>query len=208
MDNHVNDSIGGAHLFNGKNVDFVEDRFGRAKSAVRFSDGYYQVPPGVYFKGDFSISVWVKAINIPIAGGRIIDFGNGVSGPSDNVQFITSFGATAKPVFKIYLKQFETHLESSLPLIIGQWTHLVFTQSDSTGTLYMNGLKISQNSDMYIPRNVNRALNFIGKSYSDSERNLWMDLDDLQFYKKSMTQAEVNGLFLQQIKGQQFNDYK
>ena len=61
---------------------------------------------------------------------------------------------------------------------------------------------------MYIPRNVNRTLNYIGKSYSDSERNLWMDLDDLQFYKKSMTQADVNGLFLQQIKGQQFNDYK
>ena len=42
MDNHVNDSIGGAHLFNGKNVDFVEDRFGRAKSVtatIKFHQG-------------------------------------------------------------------------------------------------------------------------------------------------------------------------
>ena len=108
-------------------------------------------------------------------------------------------------MFNIYIKQFETHLEPSLPLIIGQWTHLVFTLSGSIGTLYMNGLQISQSFDMYAPRNVNRTLNYVGKSNWVGEANFWGDLDDFRIYNRPLSQSEVNYLFLQQPNPQASN---
>ena len=207
MDNNVYDSAGGAHLYNGSNVQFVKDRFGKANSAIRFTDGYYQVPPGVYFKGDFTVSVWIKAIGIVNTGGTIIDFGNGVS--SDNIRFITSYQNEYKPVFYVNINNYESNVEPSLTLVLGQWTHLVFTLSGSNGALYMNGLLISQSSDLFTPRNINRTLNYIGKdnwnSYLDGNGNLWADLDDLRFYNRAMSQAEINYLFLQQASTQASN---
>ena len=206
MDNQLTDIVGGANMYNGYNVDFVKDRFGNANSAIRFTDGYYQVPPGVYFNGDFTVSVWIKPINGFNTWERIIDFGNGA--PSDNIQFISSYSDSGKPVFNLYVMNHESHIDPNLPLIIGQWTHLVFTLSETTGSLYMNGLLISQNNIMYVPRNINRTSNYVGKSNLNGHGNLWADLDDLRFYNRSMTQAEVNYLFLQQIKNQNLNNYK
>ena len=203
MDNSVNDSVSKAHMFNGSNFEFVKDRFGNPNSAIRFSDGYYQVPQGVYFNGDFSISVWIKAINTLGSWGKIIDFGNGA--PSDNIQFIASSASTSMPVFYIFVNNFESHVDPSLPLIIGQWTHLVFTLSGSTGTLYMNGLKISQSFDMYAPRNVNRTFNYVGKSNWVGDANFWGDVDDLRIYNRPLSQSEVNYLFLQQPNPQASN---
>ena len=93
-------------------------------------------------------------------------------------------------------------IDPNLQLVVGQWTHLVFTLRESVGTLYMNGLQISQTNTMYVPRNVNRTLNYIGKSNWDGVGNLWADLDELRLYNRSMTHAEVNYLFLQQASAQ------
>ena len=200
MDNHVNDTVGGAHMYNGYNVQFVKDRFGNPNSAMRFSDGYYQVPPGVYFNGDLTISVWIKTINTFNYSESIIDFANG--SPLDNVIFAASYGYSGQPGFYIFIKHFETNTEPGLPFVLGQWTHMVFTLCDTVGYLYMNGLLISQANYMIAPRNVNRASNYVGKSNLDGQGNLWADLDELRFYNRSMTQAEVNYLFLQQASAQ------
>ena len=203
MDNQLTDIVGGANMYNGYNVEFVKDRFGNSNSAIRFTEGYYQVPPGVYFNGDFTVSVWIKPINVFNQWARIIDFGNG--GLSDNIQFLSSYSDRGQPTFYVYIYNYGSSVDPNMQLIIGQWTHLVFTLKESVGTLYMNGLQISQTNTMYVPRNVNRTLNYVGKSNWDGVSNLWADLDDLRFYNRSMTQAEVNYLFLQQASAQTSN---
>ena len=194
MDNHVNDTISGANMYNGYNVQFVKDRFGKPNSAIRFSDGFYQVPPGVYFKGDFTVSVWIKAIS-SFADAAIFDFGNG--GYSDNIRSSYTYFLQS---FHMLFKNYESRIYTSFNLILGQWTHWVFTLSDTVVSFYANGLLINQESNMYIPRNINRTSNYIGKSNSDWQGNLWADLDDLRIYNRSMSQAEINALFLQQVK--------
>ena len=211
MDNHVNDTAGGAHLYNGSNVQFVRDRFGNANSAIRFSDGYFQVPTGVYFKGDFTVSVWIKPIR-SFGGGPVFDFigysynnfGNGYY--SDNIRLITSTYYSAlsnNQLLSIYLRNYESRTEASYPLILAQWAHLVFTLSDTVGSFYINGLLISQKDTMFSPRNVIRTSNYIGRS--DGYSNLWADLDDFRIYNRSMSQAEVDYLFLQQVKTESSN---
>lgn len=48
--------------------------------------GYLSAPAGVYFSGDFSVSVWIYVINFSVWE-RIIDFGNGAGG--NNVLIFT-----------------------------------------------------------------------------------------------------------------------
>ena len=178
-------------MFNGQNFEFVKDRFGRPNSAISFSGGYFQIPESVYFKGDFTISVWIRTFS---SNQKFIDIGNGDS--SDNIVFLTS------QVY-IYIKNFESHTKDTKDpslTVVGEWYHLVFTLNGTFGTLYMNGIKINQACDMYVPRNVNRTYNYVG--------NLWGELDELRFYKRSMLPSEVNYLFLEQIKDETYENYK
>ena len=105
-------------MYDGYNVEFVEDRFGKPNSAIRFSDGYYQVPPGVYFNGDFTVALWVK-INVRIQWASIIDFSIGCY--TDNVII------SSQPAFK--------QLYSNIYLTNGQWTYLVVTLYENTASI-------------------------------------------------------------------------
>ena len=192
MDNHTKDIIGNANMYNGYNVQFVEDRFGKANSAIRFSDGYYQVPPGVYFNGDFSVSVWVK-INVQTDSSRIIDFNNDECS-INNVIVGASDSGNNLPFFQHIVSIFNSKVDSNLALINGQWTHLVVTLNEITGSIYINGLLVGQAFDVYVPRYANRTLNYIGKSCSADDGNLQADLDDLRIYNRALSQSEVYDL--------------
>ena len=180
IDNHAKDTVGGAHMLNGYNVEFVEDRFGKPNSAIRFSDGYYQVPPGVYFNGDFSVAVWVK-INVRIQWASLIDFSYDYFYYHRNNVIITS-----QPAYK--------QLTSNLALSIGQWTYLVVTLIENTASIYINGILAAQVFNSEIPTYANRTLNFIGKSCSANDGNLWADLDDLRIYNRALSQSEIYDL--------------
>ena len=177
MDTNTTDIIGYANMYNGYNVQFVEDRFGKPNSAIRFNDGYYQVPSGVYFNGDFSVAVWVK-INVRIQWASIIDFGSDCNYNSDSVII------TSQPDYK--------QLTSNLGLSIGQWTYLVITLNETTTSIYINGILARKGSNPEMPKYAERKLNYIGKSCSAS--NLRADLDDLRIYNRALSQPEVYDL--------------
>jgi hypothetical protein len=101
FDNHTNDVVGCANLKNGVNASFSADRSGNNNSAVYLNFGYYEAPVGVYFKGDHTVSVWVKLLTIS-SYARIIDFGNGIA--SDNIVLAISYNSTGQP----YILQFST----------------------------------------------------------------------------------------------------
>ena len=68
-------------LTNSLNAQFVDDSY------LWLNSGYVTAPPGVYFNGDFSVSVWIKPINLA-SWQRVFDFGNGPA--NNNVMIITS----------------------------------------------------------------------------------------------------------------------
>jgi hypothetical protein len=70
---------------------FATDRLNSQYSALYLNNQYLQVPGGIYFNGDFTVTVWVKPFRQAYAD-RVIDFGNGAS--SDNLLFGISNGGT------------------------------------------------------------------------------------------------------------------
>ena len=81
MSTHLNDLVQGIPLTNSINAQFVNNSY------LWLDSGYVTAPPGVYFNGDFSVSVWIKAVNLA-NWQRVFDFGNGPA--SDNVLMITT----------------------------------------------------------------------------------------------------------------------
>jgi len=88
------DSVGSANLYNGYNNSLTKDRFGIPNSALSLSNGYMQMPPGVYFSGSFSIIAWVYFISFsnPMIL-EIANLPNLVSGsPNDSLIFDINSG--------------------------------------------------------------------------------------------------------------------
>ncbi len=52
------DSVGGANVIGGSNYGLTFDRFGYPNSALNLTNGYAQLPPGIYFSGTFTVTMW------------------------------------------------------------------------------------------------------------------------------------------------------
>jgi hypothetical protein len=56
---------------------FSTDRLNSQQSAISLNNGYLKLPAGVYFKGDFTISFWVKITASYPGNTRLLDCGRG-----------------------------------------------------------------------------------------------------------------------------------
>ena len=188
LENNTLDMKGTAHLYNGVNASFTKDRFENENSAIRLTYGYYQVPAGVYFSGDFTISIWIR-LNEHVSWARIIDFGNGET--SNNIILASSNGVPAQPVLLIYYDTNPNTRVSAIPsLEIGNWTHVAFTFDGTTGKIYMNGTFSAQNY-FSRPDQTTRIYNYVGKSNIAIDTNLNADLDDLMIFNRSLSDSEI-----------------
>ena len=94
FNNDLKDAITGQSLSNGASFSFTTDRLNTVNSAIYFNNGYLKAPNGVYFNGDFTVSLWIK-VRSATGYNRVIDFGNGPD--SDNVVLSMSGGSSARP---------------------------------------------------------------------------------------------------------------
>jgi hypothetical protein len=179
------DVISNANLFNGLNASFVPNRFGRASSSVYLNYGCLQAPDGVYFRGDFTISVWLKPRSI-VSDNRVLDFG--VNSPDvDNIIL-----AYAGPYGHVCNNGTCKWLSSPSSLKLNKWQHLAFSLSGSTGYLYINGKLVRSDTGFTTPRAVIRTNCFIGKSnYGGGSQSVEAFFDDIKIFNKSLSQTEI-----------------
>ena len=194
------DIVGGAHLYQGYNVEFVKDRFGNPNSAIRISWGFYKIPPGVYFNGDFTIAVWIKLNFFSPYRNRILFFGKLYGGVVDNrnvlfndhyLELIVENNKIGIGYSYDSINSFsgQTSLLSSSSLTLGEWTFIVATLSGTTASLYINGIQSTQcvnNNFFYIPFKKYRETNYIGPAIQY--------LDDLRIYDRALSQFEIYAL--------------
>ena len=182
----LNDLVGGATLFGGSNYSFVEDRFGTPNSAIYFNNGYLQIPSGVYFSDDFTITVWIYLKSCTHLA-KIIHFGNGVS--NNNIIFGMNDN-TSTLIGEIFQNNNKNKLESDLKLDLNQWHFVSFVLIDTKAYIYVNGEQIA-NGDLHIPINILRKSNFIGKSNLNSFENVNAIFDEIKIYKGALSKEEI-----------------
>ena len=185
--NNVNDSIGTAHLYHGVNASLTHDRFGNDNSSLRLNSGYYCVPPGVYFSGPFTTSVWVNAKSYN-SWARVFDFGIGQA--SHNVVFYLFKDSTNLSLFVIYQSSNRIFLGCNRALVLNEWAHLAVTFDDIQSNFYYNGIFCNSTS-LFHPANVTRNKNYIGKSNWAADELANAIYDELRIYNRVLDQTEI-----------------
>ena len=195
FNSHIQDVIGGAHLFEGYNAALTEDRFGRPLSALNLSIGYYKIPPGNYFQtGTFTITAWLK-LRQHKRWARLIDFSNGWA--SIDAIFLNTYDPNSI-TSQFYLcnstsKQIGRADSSLIPL--NTWTHISMTYNSTSTILkiYLNGTQngISQTTQALM--NIERLFNYIGRSsnFHGGDPHLDGVVDELKIFNKELSQKEI-----------------
>lgn len=179
------DVYGNEDLFDGVNAYLTEDRFGRLNSALQLENGYFKVPTNVYFGNEFTICVWIK-INSFRYNSRILDFGNGID---DNVA-IGFDELTGFIKFFIFDESGKSEIRSNVNISLNEWTHVAVSFLKGTAKLYINGL-LDTTGPLYIPRNVIRTTNFIGKSNWASHKNAHAVYDEIIIYAEALSPYHI-----------------
>ncbi len=187
----MNDLIGNAHMSQGSNTTFVEDRFGMPNSALAFNYGWTQLPSGIYFDSfQFTATAWVYPSQLDKYS-RIFDFGNGQI--SNNIVLAFSSNTSSlNPLAEIYNGSL-----LALPIVLSRqsldldaWQFLALTFNGSTLNIFINGSLVGSSStpnrEIFQLPHLIRTNNFFGKSNLPTDGYSSSYLDDIRFYSISL----------------------
>ncbi len=168
---------------------------GRLNNAVSLSGStqYVTLPTGVVNGlATCTISAWVN-LGATSNWQRIFDFGTG----TNNYMFLSpQNGANSKIRFAIRTASVaEQIIDGAATLPTGSWQHVAVVLNGATGTLYVNGVQVGQNTAMTLnPSSLGATTNnYLGKSqFNDPYLN--GAVDDFQIIAQALTGQQVAAL--------------
>jgi len=150
-----------------------------------------QVPAGVYFSGDFTVTAWIYLKSFQ-PNSRLFDFGNGA--PSDNV--LSSVFSSI--YYHLYQSETGSNGVTSQEIInLNQWYYMAFVLSGTTGYIYVNGSQVASGASL-VPNNIVRTSNYIGKS-NWGNPNADAIYDEIKIYKGALSAAAINSSFYSEL---------
>jgi hypothetical protein len=170
---------------------FTTDRFGNANSAfaVRDTVSFWSLPSAVYFTGDFTITAWIR-VNAFTTWARLFDCGNGAS--SDNVLIMLTTANSNELAINIFSNSVSIGNQiTTYTSPLNVWFHLAVSLTGSSVRMYANGVSILSNGQVYPPQNVTRNSCYFGNSNWDTDPPCIADFDEIKFFNRGLSQAEV-----------------
>ena len=81
-------------------------------------------------------------------------------------------------------------MNSLVGMNLNTWFHVAYVLSHQSAFIYVNG-EMSTGSAWSQPRNIQRALNFIGKSNNPEDQLANAIIDELKIFNRGLSQADV-----------------
>jgi hypothetical protein len=139
-----------------------------------------------YAKG-FTIEAWVYYNSLKMWS-RIIDFGSGEN--KDNI-ILANAGGTNTLMLDIRQGSVAQRIVAEKVLEIGKWMHLVATiDTAGNGKLYKNGQEVVSGK-IQLPPNVNRTLNYIGKSNWTKDSYFDGQMAEIRLWNRTRSPEEL-----------------
>jgi hypothetical protein len=168
---------------------------GKTDNAVHLdgANDYVSLPTGVVSQlNDFTVAAWVK-LDSSGAWRRIFDFG---SSTTVNMFLVPSSGSTIRFAITTGGNGQEQQINGTQELPVGSWKHVAVTLSGKTGTLYVDGVAVGQNTNMTLkPSSLGATVNnWIGRSQYAADGYLQGAVDDFRIYGRALSKAELQAL--------------
>lgn len=191
--NTYSDVNGKINVYYGSGFKITKDRFQNSKSALDLNKGYLKLSSDVYFGQELTITVWVY-IRSHETYSRIIDFGNGEY--QDNI--ILGFsGSSEHAYFEIHSGKYSKgHLIANKTVPLNNWIFIAAVLSRGIARLYYN-CELVASGPQYMPKNVTRFSNFIGKSNWFADKYFNGVLDEIKIYNRPVSLEELETEFKQ-----------
>jgi hypothetical protein len=172
----------------------VTGRWGGAHENVRGSYQYVDLPAAVLGgAAAITLSTWVKPTH-DANWQRVFDFGNDTT----KYMYLVTRNAGGVPRFAVTTSGpgGEQGLNGTAALPLNQWSHLAVTISGTTGTLYVNGTAVAQNTSMTLNPSVLGTLtnNWLGRSNFSGDPVYAGAFDEFNVYSRALTAAEITSL--------------
>ncbi|MFF1679278.1 beta-L-arabinofuranosidase domain-containing protein [Streptomyces sp. NPDC058256] len=172
----------------------VSGRFGTGAENVRGSYQYVDLPAAVLGGASaITLSAWVKPAH-NANWTRVFDFGNDTT----RYMYLAARNATGVPRFAITTggPGGEQGLNGTAALPLNQWSHLAVTIAGTTGTLYVNGTPVAQNTSMTLTPAALGSLanNWLGRSNYPTDPVFAGAYDEFNVWSRALTAAEITAL--------------
>jgi hypothetical protein len=157
------------------------------------TDDYIDLPSGF---SDFSNGLSFFAVaNFGVASDweRLFDFGNGAS--SNNILFARQ-GTTDDLVFEIYNGSTSRGLASVTNGVLNSTLAFYGVTIDGTSCrIYRNGALLSTISYPYLPNDISRTNNYIGRSNWSADNYFETQIGPIGMYNRVLSNAEMNSIY-------------
>jgi DUF1680 family protein len=172
----------------------VPGRFGTAQENVRGSYQYVDLPAAVFDGASaITLSAWVKPTH-NANWARVFDFGDN----DTRYMYMAARNASGFPRFAVTTSGpgGEQGLNGTAALPLNQWSHLAVTIGGGTGTLYVNGTAVAQNTSMTLTPAALGTLanNWLGRSNFPTDPVFAGAFDEFNVWSRALTAAEITSL--------------
>ena len=171
-------------MTNGLSLSWVNDRNGRANSALYVNNGYAQIDSAsVSWTGDLSIMSWVYVIGqVPYS--KLIDCGT-----MNNVEIIITLNwPNIGHSWQVY--NGGASFISNPNVLCCAWQHIGVTQASGNVVLYTNAAVVGTGTSQNPSVTTNYGTCWLGKSLWGNG-NINSYVDDLWFFNRGLSQSEV-----------------
>lgn len=155
----------------------------------------------INYSQGLSVEVWVRYNSFKNKNwSRIIDFGNGA--PAENI-ILANAGTSNTLGFFVNRGTAQQNIQVPNFLEVGKWIHIAVTLEPSGSCkIYKNG-QLIQSGTCHLPNNVNRTLNYIGRS--NWARNGYFDgqMAEFRLWNRVRTEAEIKADLNKRLTGQE-----
>jgi hypothetical protein len=207
VENKAVDDVVGNYSAQGNGLpEFAQDRFGVADGALKVHNtkSAWRLPPGNYFKGETTLTMWIKKIICSSVYGTLLFIGTYIFSIFYSKKkyisftivsfssFILSDSESCKDYFLILTEN--SHWEhrevfGKIVVPVETWYHLSVVYKNRTVSIYVNGTLSGSRSGL-IAAFADKAANessFIGSN--DSYSNIV--LDEIKLYNKALSQDQL-----------------
>ncbi|KAA0161835.1 hypothetical protein FNF31_03620 [Cafeteria roenbergensis] len=148
------------------------------------------ITPFLLGSSDVTVEMWAFCQDTSKFSQTLFDFGNSPSSSRITAYLAPEYPYKLRVSVQNSFTEGESMLETNAGFSRGRWLHVAYTQSGTTGTIFLDGTPVRTGTMPQLASAV-RAKMLLGKSIGPSQSSFYGKLDEVRIWSVARTAAEI-----------------